>query len=228
MPQLLFRSGALGAPLLRCLALSERYGQRCGGPVLLVGAVLGSGVVQLASGPLGQTSRFSLELLMLLMLKLTGPLLVAILALALLLPLWLPAEHQSVSGSVARPSVRGPVAPMLPAAALAGALLQLLLMLAALGGGLLASPRADLVGEWRDLLSGLQWADLLRSMLRAAIFLAGCCGWTLWRSRHHAAAERNRDLLSSNLLVEGLMLLMGLKLVWIMAVEPLRLSASAQ
>ena len=85
----------MAAALLRVLRLVERDGQRCGGPVLLVGFVLGAGVVPLASGPLGQTSRFSLEL-------------------------------------------------------------QLLLMLAAVGGGLLASPRADLLGEWRDLLSGLR------------------------------------------------------------------------
>lgn len=205
-------------PLLRVLELSERYGQRCGAPVLLVGAVLGSGVVQLASGPLGQTSRFSLELLILLMLKLTGPMLVAVLAMALLLPFWLPHER-GVSAAPGRL--------MVPAAAVVGALLQLMLMLAALAGGLLASPRADLVGEWRDLLSGLQLADLLRSMLRAALFLGCICGWTLWRSRHHQRAERSRDLLTSNLLVEGMMVLMGLKLTWTMAVEPLRLGAGA-
>jgi hypothetical protein len=33
---------------------------------------------------------------------------------------------------------------------------------------------------------------------------------------------------SSNLLVEGLMLLLGLKLLWITLLDPLRLSASAQ
>lgn len=206
--------------LLRALDLSERYGQRCGGPVLLVGAVLGSGVVQLASGPLGQTSRFSLELLILLMLKLTGPMLVAILAMALLLPLWLAAERPEATAT-------GPGVLMVPAAGLAGALLQLMLLLAALMGGLLASPRADLVGEWSDLLSGLQWSDVLRSMLRAALFLAGIAGWTLWRSRHRKPAEHSGGLLTSNLLVEGLMVLMSLKLAWIMAIEPLRLSAGA-
>jgi hypothetical protein len=211
-------SRSLVGRLRRALDLSERYGERCGGPVLLVGAVLGSGVVQLASGPLGQTSRFSLELLILLMLKLTGPMLVAILAMALLLPLWLAEE---------RPEASGPGVLMVPAAGLAGALLQLMLLLAALMGGLLASPRADLIGEWSDLLSGLQWADVLRSMLRAALFLAGIGAWTLWRGRHGLRAERSRELLTSNLLVEGLMVLMSLKLAWIMAIEPLRLSAGA-
>lgn len=42
--------------------LAERNGERCGGPVILAGLLMGLGVVQLASGPLAQTSRFSLEL----------------------------------------------------------------------------------------------------------------------------------------------------------------------
>ena len=205
--------------LLRFLEQCERYGQRCGGPVLLVGAVLGSGVVQLVSGPLGQTSRFSLELLILLMLKLTGPLLVGILAMALLLPFWLPGERRSLPTSGVR---------IVLAAALVGALLQLMLLLAALCGGLLASPRADLVGEWRDLLSALLLGDVLRSMARAALFLASICGWTIWRTRAGHDSMRHRELLTSNLLVEGLVVLMGLKLAWIIVVEPLRLSASPQ
>jgi len=73
------------------LLLAERQGQRCGGSILLAGMVLGAGVVELSSGPLGQTSRFSLELLMLLVLQLVGPMLVTLLAMALLLPRWL--EH---------------------------------------------------------------------------------------------------------------------------------------
>jgi hypothetical protein len=205
--------------LLLCLQLIERYGQRCGGPLLLVGAVLGSGVVQLVSGPLGQTSRFSLELLILLMLKLTGPLLVGILAMALLLPLWLPGEGRSGPA----PGLR-----MVLAAALAGALLQLLLMLASLSAGLLATPRADLLGEMRDLLSGLRLADVLRSMARAALFLAGICAWTHRRTGARQRPRPGRELLASNLLVEGLMVLMSLKIAWIMVLEPLRLSASPQ
>ena len=213
------RNWAVAHELLLYLEKCECFGQRCGGPVLLVGSVLGSGVVQLVSGPLGQTSRFSLELLILLMLKLTGPLLVGILAMALLLPLWLPGDRRSVPS----PDIRNVLA-----AGLVGALLQLMLLLAALCGGLLASPRADLVGEWRDLLSGLQLGDVVRSMARAAIFLGSICGWTIWRTGAGRSSVRNRELLTSNLLVEGVMVLMSLKLVWIMLVEPLRISISPQ
>ena len=79
----------LSAAAGHTLQLAERCGERCGGPVLLAGLVLGLGVVELSSGALGQTSRFSLELLILLVLQLVGPMLVTLIAMALLLPRWL-------------------------------------------------------------------------------------------------------------------------------------------
>jgi hypothetical protein len=205
--------------ILQVLRLAERHGQRCGGPVLLAGLVLGLGVVQLSSGPLGQTSRFSLELLILLVLQLVGPMLVTLLAMALLLPRWL-EQDRSRDEQAWRHSV--------PAAALVGGLLLLLFFLAALIGGVLASPRADLIGEFRELSSGVLLSDLLRSMFRSAFFLAIVCVWSQWRGYITLNRGVSPALVSSNLLVEGLMLLLGLKLLWITLLDPLRLSASAQ
>lgn len=73
---------AFGIPLrpgrlLPILKLAERHGERCGGPVLLSGLILGIGVVELSCGALGQTSRFSLELLTLLVLQVPATLLSA-------------------------------------------------------------------------------------------------------------------------------------------------------
>ena len=200
------------------LRLGERQGQRCGGPILLAGLVLGAGVVELSSGPLGQTSRFSLELLILLVLQLAGPMLVSLLAMALLLPPWL--EH------VGRRRARA-WRTALPAAALVGALLLLLFWVAALVGGVLASPRADVFGELRELLGGVLLADLLRSMLRASVFLAILCAFCQRRGLIQLGQGLDPALVSSNLLVEGLMLLLGLKLVWITALDPLRLGGLA-
>ncbi|NBQ37975.1 MAG: hypothetical protein EBU42_10720 [Synechococcus sp.] len=59
----------------------ERNGQRCGGPVLLAGFAMGYGLVTLSSS-LGQSSRFALELLVLVKLQLLGPALVSLLAMA--------------------------------------------------------------------------------------------------------------------------------------------------
>ena len=201
------------------LALAERDGQRCGGPVLLAGLVVGFGVVELAAGPLGQTSRFSLELLILLVLQLMGPMLVTVLAMALLLPSWL--ERVERLGLKAwRQSV--------PAAALTGSLLLLLFLTAAVTGGVLASPRGDLIGEIRDLLSGVLLVDLLRAWLRAGVFLAAICGWSQWRVARGLRRGTPVSEQVSNLLVQGLMVLLALKLLWVTALDPLHLSASAQ
>ena len=72
-------------PILRQL---ERDGQRCGGHVVLSDFAVGFGLVTLSSS-LGQASRFGLELLVLVKLQLMGPVLVSLLAMALLLPRWI-------------------------------------------------------------------------------------------------------------------------------------------
>ena len=206
---------------VQILRRAERDGQRCGGPMLLAGLVLGLGVVELSSGPLGQTSRFSLELLILLVLQLIGPMLVSLLSMALLLPSWLEPDPAQQEG--ARAWHRS-----LPAAALVGTLLLLLLLMAAVIGGVVASPRGDLIGELRDLASGVLIVDLLRSMLRAGLFLAVLCAWCQRRGQSKRKRGQAPALVSSNLLLEGLILLLGLKLLWITAIDPLRLSTAAQ
>lgn len=200
------------------LELAERDGERCGGPVLLAGLVLGLGVVELSSHALGQTSRFSVELLILLVLQLMGPMLVTLIAMALLLPRWLERSNDRHGGW--RES--------LLASALIGAVLMVLFLMAALTGGVLASPRADLVAEFRELLSGVLLSDLLRSCLRAAFFLVVLCSWSQLRGRLRLQRGVPPALVSSDLMVEGLMLLLGLKLLWIIAIDPLHVTAFPQ
>jgi hypothetical protein len=200
-------------------ALAEGYGQRCGGPVILAGLVVGLGVVQLASGPLAQTSRFSLELLILLVLQLVGPMLVALVSLALLLPRWL--ERQTAPERAIQPAC-------IAAAALVGALLQLLFFSAAATGGVLGTPRTDLVGEIRDLLGGVAIGDIGRACLRAGVFVAAICGWSQWRCRLAMKKGREFARLASDQLGEGFILLLALKLLWISLIDPLHLSASPQ
>ena len=196
---------------------AERYGERCGGPVILAGLVVGLGVVQLASGPLGLTSRFSLQLLVLLVLQLVGPMLVALLSLALLLPRWLERYNQPSSGV----EMEG-----IAAAAVVGALLELLFLAAAICGGVLGTPRSDLIGELRDLLGGVLLIDVARACLRAGVFLAAVCGWSQWRSRRNRRLGRDPGRLVSDQLAEGLVLLLSLKLLWITLIDPLHLSTS--
>ena len=194
-------------PILREL---ERNGQRCGGPVLLAGFAMGYGLVTLSSS-LGQSSRFALELLVLVKLQLLGPALVSLLAMALLLPHWL--DRVESRGSKAWHHC-------LPAAALAGLMLMLMLFVAALIGGVLASPRADLAQEFNELLSGIQLSDLLRPLIRSGAFLAVLCGWSQWRGGNALQQKLPMALIVSNLLVEGLMLALLLKLIWVFSIDP--------
>ena len=188
----------------------ERNGQRCGGPILLAGFAMGYGLVALSSS-LGQSSRFALELLVLVKLQLVGPALVSLLAMALLLPHWL--DRVESRGSKAWHHC-------LPAAALSGFLLMLMLFVAALIGGVLASPRADLAQEFNELLSEIQLSDLLRPLIRSGAFLAVLCGWSQWRAVNALRQKLPLALVVSNLLVEGLMLALLLKLIWVFSIDP--------
>jgi len=202
----------------RVLNTAERNGQRCGGPVLLSGMVVGAGLVELSAGPLGQNSRFSLELLTLLVLQLVGPLVVSLLAMALMMPNWLDRVER-----------RGAKAWLVsvPASALLAAVLLLLFLVSSLCAGALTTPRSDLIGEARALLSGVALKDVLRAMLRTSVFLACICAWSQWRGYQELQRNRHPALMVSNLLMEGLMVLFALKLLWITVLDPINLGGAS-
>lgn len=194
------------------LLIAERDGERCAGPVLIAGFVIGFGVVALAVSALGQTSRFSLQLLILLVFQLIGPILVSVLAMALLLPRWLDRTVQQ-GFRAWRQSV--------PAAALVGLLLMLMFFVAAVVGGILVTPRADLLRETTDLLTGIKIRDFLRTLVRSGVFLGCICAWCQWRALTALQSGRSQALIVSNLLIEGLTLALALKLVWVLAFNAL-------
>ena len=192
--------------------IAERDGERCAGPVLMAGFVVGFGVIELSTNVLSQTSRFSLELLVLLVFQLIGPILVSVLAMALLLPRWLERVVQQ-GQKTWRQSV--------PAAGLVGLLLMLLFFVAAIVGGVLVTPRADLFRETTELLSGIRLRDLLHTLVRSGVFLSCICAWCQWRALTALRSGRSGALIVSNLLVEGLTLALALKLVWVLVVNTL-------
>jgi hypothetical protein len=204
--------------LWRILNTAERNGQRCGGPVLLSGMVVGAGLVELSAGPLGQSSRFSLELLTMLVLQLVGPLVVSLLGMALMMPNWLDRVER-----------RGSRAWLVsvPASALLAAVLLLLFLISSFCAGALTTPRNDLIGEARALLSGVAFKDVLRAMLRCSFFLACICAWSQWRGYQELKRDRHPALMVSNLLMEGLMVLFALKLLWISILDPINLQAAS-
>lgn len=171
---------------------------------------MGYGLVTLSSS-LGQSSRFALELLVLVKLQLLGPALVSLLAMTMLLPRWIDQVEKKESKAWHH---------CIPAAALSGLLLMLMLFVAALIGGVLASPRADLAQEFNELLSEIQLSDLLRPLIRSGAFLAVLCGWSQWRAVSALRQKLPLAIVVSNLLVEGLMLALLLKLIWVFSIDP--------
>ena len=192
------------------LLVAERDGQRCAGPVLIAGIAVGVGVIQLSTGSLKESSPLSLQMLSLLVLELMGPLLVSVLGMALLLPRWI--DRVASTGHRAwRRSV--------PGAALIGIVLMLMFFSASLLAGILITPRSELGIELLALLAKTSFVELLRSLLRSAGFLAALCAWCQWRAEGPLRQGHRKTYIVSNLLMEGLMMGIGLKLIWFLVTK---------
>ena len=200
--------------LPRWLAVTEVDGQRCAGLVILAGVVLGAGLVQLFTSVGGQTSRFSLELLALVVLQLAGPLLVSLLAILRLNPDW--QERSRVEGRGAWRSVVLPAVPL-------GALLMLMFLASAMGAGVLATPRSDMTGELRELLASLRSSDVLRTVIRTSVFLGAASAWSLRLHRIGLRQQRDAVVIQNDSLLQSVTLVLVLKLFWIIAIDPIRL-----
>lgn len=205
---------ALWSPLRSQLALVDRDGQRCSAPVLLSGVVVGTGVVRLLGESMAQTSRFSLEVLMLMVLQVFGPMLVAMIAIIRLTPDWV--QRAATARGQAWRSV---VLPALPVAF--GLMLQFLAV--SLISGVAASPRSDFAGELAEVLGGLEWPDLVRAIMRCALFLAAGAAWCLRETSVGLARRRPLADIVGDGLLHALLLVLLLKLFWILAIDPLRL-----
>lgn len=200
------------------LATAEADGQRCAGLVILTGVVFGAGLVELFSGPGGQTSRISLELVVLVVLQLVGPLIVALLTIVRLHPHW--QERSREQGAAAWRSV---VLPCLPLSVL----LMVMLLVAAVLAGVLTTTRGDLVAELRELLAGLRPIDLGLSLVRCSLFLLAASAWCLRLHRIGERQQRQAAAIQSDALLQAVTLVLILKLFWIMGLDPIRLNLLA-
>jgi hypothetical protein len=197
-----------------CLHAAELDGQRCAGLVILAGIVVGTGLVQLLVGPMGQTSRFSLQLLLLVILQLAGPLFVSLITTVRLSPIWL--QRTRIDGHRAWRTV---VLPTVPVASL----LMLQFFVSAIISGILMTPRADLLGELSEVLASLRPNDLLRAVARCCLFLLVAAAWSLREALRGIRQNQESGNIVAAIFLHATILLLILKLFWIMVIDPIQL-----
>jgi hypothetical protein len=73
------------------------------------------------------------------------------------------------------------------------------------------------------VLGGGEWPDLVRAILRCALFLAAGAAWCLRETLVGLARRRPLADIVGDGLLHALLLVLLLKLFWILAIDPLRL-----
>jgi hypothetical protein len=200
--------------LLRLLRLAERDGRRCSALVLLIGTVFGVGLTRLLQGGLNLSAAQSLRVLVVAMLYLVGPLVVALIAFTRLTPLWLRRAREG--GAVAGWLTLGP-------ALLVGPLLLIHGLIGAVVGGVLAGPRGGVELRLAQAIGVIQPQDLLSALIRTAIYLAAAALLCLWEARRLPLDRAGAEDLIASLIARQIALLVGLKLAWTLAVNPIAL-----
>lgn len=198
--------------LLRLLRMAERDGSRCAALVLLIGTVFGVGLTRLLLEGLNLSAAQSLRLLVVAMLYLVGPLVVALIAFTRLTPLWLRRAREG--GGRAGWLAIGP-------ALLVGPLLLIHGLMGAVVGGVLASARGGLELRLTQAIGAIAPMDLLSALLRTAIYLAAAALLCLWEARRLPLDRSGAEDLIASLIARQIAVLVGLKLIWTIAVNPI-------
>jgi hypothetical protein len=200
--------------LLRLLRMAERDGSRCAALVLLVGAVFGVGLMRLLQGGFNLSAAQSLQVLVVAMLYLVGPLVVSLIAFTRLTPLWL--RRARGGGPKAVWLTLGP-------ALLVGPLLLIHGLMGAVVGGVLASARGGVELGLAQAIGAIPPLDLLSALVRTPLYLAAAALLCLWESRRLPLDRAGAEDLIASLIAREIALLVGLKLVWTLAVNPIAL-----
>lgn len=194
--------------------MAERDGNRCAGLVLLMGAVFGVGLIRLLQEGLGLSSQQALRVLVVAMLHLVGPLVVALIAFTRLTPLWLRRAREG--GASAGWLTLGPaflVAPLLLVHALVGGLV----------GGVLANTQGGLEFRLGHALGAIVPMDLVSALLRTGLYLAAAALLCLWEAQRRLRSQACAEDLVASLIARQIALMVGLKLLWTLAVAPVSL-----
>ncbi|MEB3302321.1 MAG: hypothetical protein VKN56_10175 [Cyanobacteriota bacterium] len=200
--------------LLRLLRMAERDGNRCAALVLLIGAVFGVGLIRLLQEGLHLSSQLSLRVLVVAMLHLVGPLVVALIAFTRLTPQWL---RRARGG--------GPEAGWLTLAPalLTGPLLLIHALMGALVGGVLASLLGGVELRLLQAVGAIAPGDLASALLRTALYLGAAALLCLWEAQKLPLNRAGAEDLIASLIARQIALMVGLKLIWTLAVHPVAL-----
>jgi hypothetical protein len=180
--------------------------------VLLIGTVFGVGLTRLLQEGLNLSAAQSLRLLVVAMLYLVGPLVVALIAFTRLTPLWLRRAREG--GGRAGWLTLGP-------ALLVGPLLLIHGLMGAVVGGVLASPRGGLELRLTQAIGAIVPMDLLSALLRTALYLMAAALLCLWEARRLPLDRSGAEDLIASLIARQIAVLVGLKLIWTLAVNPI-------
>jgi hypothetical protein len=200
--------------LLRLLRMAERDGTRCAALVLLLGAVFGVGLIRLLQEGLNLSSPQSLRVLVVAMLHLVGPLVVALIAFTRLTPLWLRRARNG--GARVGWFALGP-------ALLVGPFLLIHALVGGLVGGVLANTQGGLEQRLGHAVGAIVPMDLFSALLRTALYLAAGALLCLWEARRRSLSQDRAEDLIASLIARQIALMVGLKLVWTLAVAPVSL-----
>ena len=193
---------------------------------LLVGAVIGTAMVGLLTGTVGESSSESLEALVLGSLQVVTPVGVSLIWICRCAPLRLAvAVRRLLDRAPARTAAhwsRGHGAEV-AGAACSAMLLVPWFEVGLLLGGLLATPRAGLgfTSELQELTRLMPASDLLQCFLRAAVFTAAAQWVCLRKAAQVKGSEGELARLLADALPESLLVVMGLEVIWLTLLVPL-------
>jgi hypothetical protein len=200
--------------LPRLVRMAERDGRRCAPLVLLIGTVFGVGLTRLLQEGLNLSASQSLRILVVAMLYLVGPLVVALIVFTRLTPLWL--RRARAGGGEARWLTLGP-------ALLVGPLLLVHGLLGAVLGGVLTGAGGGIELRLAEAMGAIPPLDLLSALIRTALYLSAAALLCLWEARRLPLDRAGAEDLIASLIAREIALLVGLKLIWTLAVNPIAL-----
>ena len=196
--------------LLRMLRMAERDRASCAGLVLLIGAVFAVGLVRLLQEGFQLSPQQSLRLLVLAMLHLVGPMVVALIAFTRLTPQWL--RRGRGGGPYGGLLTLGP-------AFLVGPLLLIHALMGALAAWALASAQGGVELGLAHAVGAIVPMDLFTALLRTALYLAAAALLCLWEGQRRPQNPAAADALIGSLIAREIALMVGLKLIWTLAVN---------